>query len=113
FIFEIKGQLKNKFDPSLIRQSSKNIYYNNYRLISIKNIEKINYDDNYVYNIEVENDNSYVTKIGAVHNCEGMGMPIAEAKACGLPAFAVDYSAMKEQVECEGCQSIKVERFFH
>jgi glycosyltransferase involved in cell wall biosynthesis len=45
--------------------------------------------------------------------CEGYGMPIAEAKACCIPAFAVDYSAMSEQVEVEGCQKIRVERFFH
>lgn len=44
---------------------------------------------------------------------EGFAMPLAEAKACGLPAFAVDYSAMSEQVEIEGCQKIRVERFFH
>jgi glycosyltransferase involved in cell wall biosynthesis len=45
--------------------------------------------------------------------CEGLGMPICEAKACGVPAFAVDYSAMSEQVEVEGCEKINVERFFH
>jgi glycosyltransferase involved in cell wall biosynthesis len=29
--------------------------------------------------------------------CEGDGMPIQEAKACGVPALVVDYSAMREK----------------
>ena len=43
---------------------------------------------------------------------EGFGMGIAEAKSCEIPAFAVDHSAMTEQVEVEGCQKIKVKRLF-
>jgi glycosyltransferase involved in cell wall biosynthesis len=46
--------------------------------------------------------------------CEGLGMPIAEAKACGVPALAVDYSAMSEQVTTDvGCSPIKVAKFVH
>jgi hypothetical protein len=45
--------------------------------------------------------------------CEGFGMVLAEAKACGVPAMAVDYSAMSEQVNTFGCFPIKVERFFY
>ncbi len=44
---------------------------------------------------------------------EGQSLPIAEAKSCGVPAMAVDYSAMSEQVQVEGCQPIKVGRFFY
>lgn len=41
-------------------------------------------------------------------------MPIAEAKACGLPVFATDYAGMQEQVTgVFGCQPIKVEKFFY
>jgi glycosyltransferase involved in cell wall biosynthesis len=40
-------------------------------------------------------------------------MPICEAKACGVPALAVDYAAMSEQVEIEGCDKIKVGKTFH
>lgn len=39
-----------------------------YSLLQIRKIEKIKYDD-YVYNISVEDDNSYLTMCGAVHNC--------------------------------------------
>lgn len=45
--------------------------------------------------------------------CEGYGMPIAEAKACGIPAIGVDYSAISEQVNVEGCSPIAVEKFFY
>lgn len=45
--------------------------------------------------------------------CEGLGMPIAEAKACGIPAMGVDYSAVSEQVNVLGCCPIKVQRFFY
>lgn len=31
-------------------------------------------------------------------NCEGFGMPQIEAASCGIPVFAVDYSAMSEVV---------------
>lgn len=40
-------------------------------------------------------------------------MPICEAKACGVPALAVDYAAMSEQVEVEGCDKIEVAKTFH
>jgi glycosyltransferase involved in cell wall biosynthesis len=45
--------------------------------------------------------------------CEGLGLPICEAKSCGVPALAVDYSAMSEQMHCLGCAPIKVEKFFY
>ena len=44
---------------------------------------------------------------------EGLACPLVEAKSCGLPALAVDYTAMAEQVNIEGCQPIKVGRFFY
>lgn len=44
---------------------------------------------------------------------EGFGLGICEAKSCGIPALAVDYSAMSEQVEIEGCAKIEVEKFFY
>lgn len=45
--------------------------------------------------------------------CEGLGMPVAEAKACGVPAMGIDYSATSEQVNVDGCWPIKVAKFFH
>ncbi|TXT66104.1 MAG: hypothetical protein BAJALOKI3v1_50104 [Promethearchaeota archaeon] len=44
--------------------------------------------------------------------CEGLGCPIGEAKACEVPTLAVDYSAMSEQVEIDGCDKIRVDKFF-
>lgn len=45
--------------------------------------------------------------------CEGLGMPLVEAKACGVPVLAPDYSAMSEHCECDGSYKIKIQRNFH
>lgn len=46
--------------------------------------------------------------------CEGLGMPIAEAKACGIPAMGIEYSATAEQVSKDvGCQPLKIGKTFH
>jgi glycosyltransferase involved in cell wall biosynthesis len=45
--------------------------------------------------------------------CEGFGMPLAEGKACGVPAMGIDYSATSEQVNAPGCTPIKVAKFFY
>jgi hypothetical protein len=42
----------------------------------------------------------------------GFEIPIAEAAACGVPVFAVDYSAMSDVVRKVNGFPIKVERFF-
>lgn len=94
------------------RSSSRSLYINDFNVLQIKSIERLEHKDK-VYNLEVEEDNSYTTKISAVHNCEGLGLGITEAKSCGIPAMAVDYSAMAEQVEVQGCKKIAVEKFFH
>lgn len=44
---------------------------------------------------------------------EGFGVPIAEAKGCGIPVFAPDHTAMSEQVANEGCRTIKIAKIFH
>lgn len=45
-------------------------------------------------------------------NCEGFGMPIAEAASCGIPIMAVDYSAMSDLLKKTGGIPIKVDRMF-
>lgn len=45
--------------------------------------------------------------------CEGWGLPIMEAKACGVPGLYQNYSAMEDHVENGGGLPIKVERFYH
>lgn len=42
-------------------------------------------------------------------NSEGQGMPIVEAKACGVPVLCVDYSAMSEQGRNGGALPIRVQ----
>jgi len=42
---------------------------------------------------------------------EGFGMPMVEAAACGVPVFAVDYSAMSDVVRKVGGFPVKVQRF--
>ena len=54
----------------------------------IKSVNKINYEGK-VFNIEVEDDNSYATTAFIVHNC-------VEAMSCGLPALVPDNSSMPE-----------------
>ena len=45
--------------------------------------------------------------------CEGFGIPQVEAAACGVPVFAVDYSAMSEIIASGLGTPIKVQRMFH
>jgi hypothetical protein len=43
-------------------------YYNNYKLFPVKSIENVEFEYEYVYSLEVEDDNSCVTPIGTVYN---------------------------------------------
>jgi glycosyltransferase involved in cell wall biosynthesis len=56
----------------------------------IHNVEKKDYEG-YVYNVKVDEDNSYCTSSFAVHNCPGL-----EAEACGVPIICADYAAAPE-----------------
>jgi intein/homing endonuclease len=95
YIIRILGDIK---EWSNFNRRSQNLYLDDFFLLRIKNIEESNYKEE-VYNIEVEEDNSYTTKIGCVHNCEGQGIPMMEAAACGVPIAAVNYSAMESAVK--------------
>ena len=44
--------------------------------------------------------------------CEGWGLPIMEAKACGVPGLYQNYSAMEDHVENGGGLPIKIGRFY-
>lgn len=44
--------------------------------------------------------------------CEGWGLPIMEAKACGVPGLYQDYSAMEDHVQNGGGLPIKIGRFY-
>lgn len=111
YLFEVPGFIcDNEFINK--RSSTHNLYYKNYHILKIKNIKNSNYNEK-VYNIEVENDNSYKTKIAVLHNCEGWGMPLTDAMACGISCAAVRSSAMNDHLECPGSIPIEVGRFFY
>jgi len=61
---------------------------NDYFYIPIKKIFKKEYSGK-VYNISVENDESYLTDGFAVHNC----LPLLETAAAGIPNITTNYSA--------------------
>ncbi len=44
--------------------------------------------------------------------CEGFGIPMVEAAACGVPVAAVDYSAMTDVVRKVGGYPIRVQRMY-
>lgn len=44
--------------------------------------------------------------------CEGWGMPLTEAQACGVPTMAVRYSAMVDHLDNPTSIPIEVDRFF-
>lgn len=45
-------------------------------------------------------------------NCEGIGIPILEAAACGVPVACTNYSAMEDLIKQTHGYPIKVERMF-
>lgn len=111
YLFEVPGFICDDEFRSNTRSSTNSLYYNNYHLLKIMDIKDSKYS-NEVHNMEVEEDNSYTSKITTLHNCEGYGMPLSEAIACGVPVAAVDYSAMQDHLKCPTSMPIRVDRFF-
>lgn len=95
--FEVPGNI-SQGDFRTVRNNSRSLNHDGYYLYQVKNIESKSYNGP-VYNIEVKDSNSYTTKIGCVHNCEGMGMPLVEAAAIGIPVVGIDYSGMTDVLE--------------
>jgi len=69
------------------RHSNKSWWHPEGLAILVKNVYFENYNGN-VYNLEVENDNSYLLSNATVHNCEAM--------ACGTPSIYSDWGAQLE-----------------
>jgi glycosyltransferase involved in cell wall biosynthesis len=44
--------------------------------------------------------------------CEGWGVPVVEAKACGIPVLCSNYSALEDHVENGGALPIPVDRYY-
>jgi glycosyltransferase involved in cell wall biosynthesis len=76
-----------------------------YVYLPVRAIREVPYDGE-VFNLKVEEDNSYVTKSFIVHNCadvllgttggEGFFLPGLEAQACGVPIVVTDYASAPE-----------------
>lgn len=107
--FEVGGDVSKLEFTGRSRKSS-SFYHGSNFYLQIREIEDVPYDGP-VFNVEVEDDHTYVVKTGVVHNCEGFGMPMVEAASCGVPVFAVDYSAMSDVVRKLKGFPIPVERF--
>ena len=75
------------------RHSNKSWWHPEGLAILVKNVYSEKYND-YVYNLEVENDNSYLLSNATVHNCEAM--------ACGTPSIYSNWSAQLEFAEGKG-----------
>jgi len=93
------------------KSNHETLYRDGFVLIKVKSCEKSEYSGE-VVNIDVEDDHHYVTLEGLKHNCEGYGLPMGDATACGVPVAAVDYSAMQDHLRCPTSIPIPVGRFF-
>lgn len=71
-------------DNNNFRHSNKSWWHPNGLAILVKDVNIKKYDG-YVYNIEVENDNSYLMANATVHNCEAL--------ACGTPSIYSNWGA--------------------
>lgn len=79
------------------KQNNQYIYLKDeFAYIPITSIESEIYED-YVYNLGVEDDNSYVAGSCSVHNCgEGWGLSVSESMAAGTPVIAPSNTAMPQ-----------------
>ena len=104
--FEFRGNIAK--DGVVTKQTnSRGFVSENYYCHQIKSIKEFEYKD-YVYNIEVEDDNSFVTPMCGVHNCEGYGLTQPEAAACGVPVVSVKYSAMEDMEKSIDAKMVNV-----
>lgn len=83
------------FDINLsgIRSSTSSLYWKNYIFMKVKSVDKSDYTKN-VINLTVHDDHTFTIPFATVHNC---GMPVQEAKACGVPCLVTDYSSIAEK----------------
>ena len=109
----IEGRTVNQKDSydltfMLDRQRAAQAFYEDgYIWCHINSITTEDYDG-YVYNMEVENDNSYVVQNIIVHNCtdlsvagKGEGM-VNKCDTCGY-SWPIDFSNVEETVICPEC----------
>lgn len=87
----IIGQ-KNEYRYIKVDRDSKYIKGKNLYYTPIKDIDIIKYNGD-VYNLEVEEDNSYVSSV-VLHNC----LPVLEGFAAGIPMIAPNCSSFTELI---------------
>lgn len=113
YTFEVYNtNIKNGNLNQTSTKHTSSVYYNNYHLLKIKSISEIDYTGD-VFNLEVEEDHSMTTRIGCTPQCEGFGMSIPEAAACGVPVTGTNFSAMKDTVKKTGGIPIDVLTTYH
>lgn len=100
YYFEMPGDIKHGELVSR-RINTGSLYYGNYYFKKVKENKIVDCKDQ-LFNLEVGVNHSYVTKNGVLHNCEGWGLPISDAKSCGIPVIVTDYSALAEQGHSPG-----------
>ena len=93
--FEIYKCNIKKGELNTNNNSAASIYYKNYRLIKIKDVKEIDYNDD-VWCVEVDIDHTITSKLCMLKQCEGFGLPVIEAAACGTPIATVYYSAIED-----------------
>ncbi len=71
---------------------------NNILFSKVREVTKINHNEKN-YDLQIEDDHSYCLTSYNVHNC---GMPVNEAKSCGIPCLVSDYSALYEKARNGG-----------
>jgi len=78
--------------------SSRTWFKNNYYVLSVKDVEEYDYSGE-VFNLEVDEDNSYTTDSFTVHNSnEGFGLTTCESLMCGTPIIAGLTGGLKDQL---------------
>ncbi len=103
---EIYGNLLDQ-EPNLKTTNHSIKYIGNKIIRVVKSVEITNKEEK-VYDLTIEGTHNFQTKLCIAHNCEGFGMPINEAKACGIPCLVTDHSAMIEQGNSPGGMIIPV-----
>lgn len=79
---------------------------NNFQLLKVRSTERKHYDG-LVYNLGVENDNSYICENIAIHNC----LPGLQCMALGVPVAITNFSGCQDYAKEETCTLIQPNGF--
>lgn len=80
------------------KTNTRGIYNGNIHYLKIQKIEDLDHN-NSVYNFEVSQDNSYMTRISVVKNSEGLSLTSDEARSCGIPLACTNYAALSDKTD--------------